>query len=388
MTSVFIWMYKFLIQVVYCVIMKNAVLKQIFTPTLFNMNNKKNVSAKYKFIDLFAGIGGTRLGFEKAGARCVFTSEWDKYSQITYQTNFEEIPRGDITKIKSEEIPNFDILLAGFPCQPFSIAGVSKNLSLGRKHGFDHAKQGNLFFDIARILKDKRPSAFMLENVKNLISHDGKNTFKTITSILNQLNYKIFYKIIDGKNLVPQHRERIYIIGFDAHKIPEDFTFNFPEIPDNKPKLKDILEKKVDQKYTLSDKLWLYLQSYAKKHKEKGNGFGFGIADTNGFTRTLSARYYKDGSEILISQNNKNPRRLTPRECARLMGFPDSYIIPVSDTQAYKQFGNSIVVPVVELIAKQVIDVLNRIYGQDLKTKKKLEYVEDKKQGYSTGTIG
>jgi len=381
-------MYKFLIQVVYCVIMKNAVLKQIFTPTLFNMNNKKNVSAKYKFIDLFAGIGGTRLGFEKAGARCVFTSEWDKYSQITYQTNFEEIPRGDITKIKSEEIPNFDILLAGFPCQPFSIAGVSKNLSLGRKHGFDHAKQGNLFFDIARILKDKRPSAFMLENVKNLISHDGKNTFKTITSILNQLNYKIFYKIIDGKNLVPQHRERIYIIGFDAHKIPEDFTFNFPEIPDNKPKLKDILEKKVDQKYTLSDKLWLYLQSYAKKHKEKGNGFGFGIADTNGFTRTLSARYYKDGSEILISQNNKNPRRLTPRECARLMGFPDSYIIPVSDTQAYKQFGNSIVVPVVELIAKQVIDVLNRIYGQDLKTKKKLEYVEDKKQGYSTGTIG
>jgi len=298
------------------------------------------------------------------------------------------MPRGDITKIKSEDIPDFDILLAGFPCQPFSIAGVSKNLSLGRKHGFDHAKQGNLFFDIARILKDKRPSAFMLENVKNLISHDKGNTFKVITGILNELNYKIFYKVIDGKNVVPQHRERIYIIGFDATKLPENFTFNFPEISDHKPKLKDILEKKVDNKYTLSDKLWLYLQNYAKKHKEKGNGFGYGIADIDGVTRTLSARYYKDGSEILIHQKDKNPRRLTPRECARLMGFPDSYIIPVSDTQAYKQFGNSIVVPVVELIAKQIVRVLDEIYGQNIKTEKKLEYVENKKQEYSTGIIG
>lgn len=313
---------------------------------------------KFTFIDLFAGIGGTRTGFQNAGARCVFTSEWDKYAQITYETNFNDKPEGDIQKITASSIPDFDILLAGFPCQPFSIAGVSKNLSLGRKTGFQHAKQGNLFFDIARILKEKKPPAFMLENVKNLISHDKGNTFKVIMGILDDLGYKVSYKVIDAKYWVPQHRERTYIVGFDKKLVPEDFKFDFPKYPSTPPKLKDILEKNVDKKYTLSDKLWSYLQKYAIKHKEKGNGFGFGIANPESNTRTLSARYYKDGSEILIAQKGKNPRRLTPKECARLMGFPESYRIVVSDTQAYKQFGNSIVVPVVTAIAKNVIKTM------------------------------
>lgn len=315
---------------------------------------------KYTFIDLFAGIGGTRTGYENAGAKCVFTSEWDKYAQNTYEANFGDKPEGDIKEIEASSIPDFDILLAGFPCQPFSIAGVSKNLSLGRKTGFQHAKQGNLFFDIARILKEKSPPAFMLENVKNLVSHDKGNTFKVIMGILDDLGYKTTYKIIDAKHWVPQHRERTYIVGFDKKIVPQDFEFKFPDFPDTPPKLKSILEKKVDPKYTLSDKLWNYLQNYAKKHKAKGNGFGFGIADPESNTRTLSARYYKDGSEILIAQKGKNPRRLTPKECARLMGFPEDYKIVVSDTQAYKQFGNSIVVPVVTAIAKNVIKTLNK----------------------------
>lgn len=318
------------------------------------MNNK------YTFIDLFAGIGGTRTGYQNAGAKCVFTSEWDKYAQKTYEANFKDKPEGDIQKIEASTIPDFDILLAGFPCQPFSIAGVSKNLSLGRKTGFQHTKQGNLFFDIARILKEKRPPAFMLENVKNLISHDKGNTFKVIMGILDDLGYKTTYKVIDAKYWVPQHRERTYIVGFDKKIVPSDFEFEYPNFPLNPPKLKTILETNVDPKYTLSDKLWNYLQMYAKKHKEKGNGFGFGIANPESNTRTLSARYYKDGSEILIRQRGKNPRRLTPRECARLMGFPDNYKIVVSDTQAYKQFGNSIVIPVVTAIAKNVIKTLKK----------------------------
>lgn len=320
----------------------------------------KIVKKKYKFIDLFAGIGGTRLGYERAGAECVFTSEWDKYSQITYQANYGDLPKGDIREIETSIIPDFDILLAGFPCQPFSIAGVSKKISLGRAHGFDDIKQGNLFFEIARILKEKSPSAFMLENVKNLLNHDKGNTFAVIMKILKELDYNVTYKIIDGGKLVPQHRERIYIVGFKNKLVSKDFVFDFPEIEDQKPKLIDILEKNVDPKYTLSDKLWNYLQNYAKKHKEKGNGFGFGMADVQGVTRTLSARYHKDGSEILIPQEGKNPRRLTPRECARLMGFPETYKIVVSDTQAYRQFGNSIVVPVVERIAKKVLSTLDK----------------------------
>jgi len=308
---------------------------------------------KFTFIDLFAGIGGTRMGFEAAGGDCVFSSEYNKYSQITYNANFGELPEGDITKIASDDIPDHNVLVAGFPCQPFSIAGVSKKISLGRPHGFKDITQGTLFFEIARILEDKQPEAFMLENVKNLKNHNDGETFKVIRGTLEELGYTVCEKIIDAKYFVPQHRERIFIVGFK-----EKTSFTFPEIIDKHPKLRNILEPKVDDKYTLSDKLWNYLQKYAEKHKRLGNGFGFGIADLDGITRTLSARYNKDGSEILIYQKGKNPRRLTPRECARLMGFPDSFKIPVSDTQAYKQFGNSVVVPVVASVAKQIAKTL------------------------------
>lgn len=315
----------------------------------------------YTFIDLFAGIGGTRRGFENHGNVCVFTSEWDKYAQITYERNHGDKPHGDITKIHERDIPNHDILIGGFPCQPFSIAGVSKKMSLGRKHGFEDERQGNLFFDIARILKEKRPRAFMLENVKNLKSHDKGRTFEIIRNTLEDLEYHVFDQIIDAKYFVPQHRERIFIVGFDKHVFPE-IQFSYPQMPQKIPKIADILEKKVDPKYTLTDGLWNYLKNYSEHQRSKGNGFGFGLidpaVDTN--TRTLSARYYKDGSEILIKQGKKNPRRLTPRECARLMGFSDDFQIPVSDTQAYKQFGNSIVVPVVMAVAGQMMKAMDQ----------------------------
>lgn len=312
---------------------------------------------KFTFIDLFAGIGGIRIAFEKHGGRCVFSSEWDKYAQLTYQANFKETPAGDITKINEKEIPDHDILLAGFPCQPFSIAGVSKKKSLGQNHGFLDKTKGTLFFDIARIAKEKRPKILFLENVKNLQSHDKKKTFKIIIDTLKSLDYEPHYAIKDGKYFVPQHRERIIIVAFDNKFFKHGEKFSFPKIEDRKiPKLKDILEKNIDKKYTLTDKLWTYLKNYAKKHKEKGNGFGYGLADLNGITRTLSARYFKDGSEILIPQKGKNPRRLTPRECAKLQGYLDTYLIPVSDTQAYKQFGNSVVIPLMTAIAEKVIN--------------------------------
>jgi len=318
---------------------------------------------KLTFIDLFAGIGGTRLAFTKAGCKCVFSSEWDKYAQKTYEVNFGEKPEGDITKISTRKIPPHDILIAGFPCQPFSISGVSKKKSLDRPHGFEDPTQGTLFFEIKRIIKAKKPQAFLLENVKNLIHHDKGRTMRIIMRILsNELRYATFVQVIDAKSYVPQHRERTFIVGFK-----EWVPFEFPVLEDKKTNLKDILEfEEIQQreliqfygKYTLSDKLWNYLQEYAKKHRAKGNGFGYGLVDLDGTTRTLSARYYKDGSEILIPQKDKNPRRLTPRECARLMGFPDSFRIPVSDTQAYKQFGNSIVVPLVYDIAKAIVKAL------------------------------
>lgn len=316
-------------------------------------------SKGYTFIDLFAGIGGMRLAFESAGGRCVYSNEWNKYSQQTYYANFGVQPDGDITRIAAEIIPDHDILVAGFPCQPFSIAGVSKKNSLGRATGFEDKTQGTLFFDVCRILKAKRPKAFMLENVKNLCSHDRGRTFQIIQESLRELNYKIFYQIIDGKGYVPQHRERIVIVGFDMERYGEDIDFTFDLHPlKTQPVVKDILEKEVSEKYTLSDKLWIYLQNYAAKHREAGNGFGYGIAPLNGITRTISARYYKDGSEILIEQKGKNPRRLTPRECARLQGFPDSFKIPVSDTQAYKQFGNSVVVPLMSDVSKLIVSKL------------------------------
>ncbi|MDR1997090.1 MAG: DNA (cytosine-5-)-methyltransferase [Candidatus Margulisbacteria bacterium] len=310
------------------------------------------------FIDLFAGIGGMRMAFDKAGCKCVFTSEWNKYARITYNENFGEQPYGDITKINENDIPDHDILVAGFPCQPFSIAGVSKKISLGRSHGFLDKTQGTLFFDVARIIKQKRPKIVMLENVKNLVSHDNGNTFKTIKDTLESLNYTVSFKILDGQHYVPQHRERIIIVGLNRDTFGNDIVFQFPALPSKEYKIKDILEKKVDVKYTLSDKLWKYLQNYAKKHQENGNGFGYGLVNLNKVSRTLSARYYKDGSEILIPQRNKNPRRLTPRECARLQGFPDTFKIVVSDTQAYKQFGNSVAMPLIHDVAKSIVDIL------------------------------
>lgn len=332
----------------------------------------------FTFIDLFAGIGGFRKGFEAIGGKCVFTSEWDEYARRTYLANFDcdhEVV-GDIqpiTKNNIDSIPAHDVLLAGFPCQPFSIAGVSKKNALGRLHGFACEAQGTLFFDVAQIIKHHQPAAFVLENVKNLKSHDKGNTFKIIMKILREdLQYHVQERVIDAKGFVPQHRERIFIVGF---RDPSAFDINALDIPAAKdgPKLKTILHPengteeiedpftcgnigRVNSKYTLSRKLWNYLKDYAAKHKAKGNGFGFGLCGPDDVARTLSARYYKDGSEILIKQKGKNPRRLTPRECARLMGFDrpgqEKMVIPVSDTRAYKQFGNAVVVPVVQAVAE------------------------------------
>lgn len=328
----------------------------------------------FTFIDLFAGIGGIRKAFESIGGECVFTSEWDDYAQKTYAENYpggHQI-NGDITQIDASEIPDHDVLLGGFPCQPFSIAGVSKKNALGRAHGFQDETQGTLFFDVARIIDQKRPRAFLLENVKNLQSHDKGRTFDVIQRTLREeLGYQIHCKVIDGAHFVPQHRERILIVGF---RDPVIFDWDMVDLPGKGSHLLgEILHRGKDEpfiesdgdkyfdhksrcvldKYTLTDKLWAYLQDYKKKHQAAGNGFGFGLVTPDSVTRTLSARYYKDGSEILVSQGiKKNPRRLTPRECARLMGFPDTFKIPVSDTRAYKQFGNSVVVPVMEAVAR------------------------------------
>ena len=315
---------------------------------------------KFKFIDLFAGIGGMRLGFERSGGECVFSSEWDKHSQTTYRSNFGDTPHGDITKIDATSIPDHDILIGGFPCQPFSIAGVSKKNSLGREHGFKDKTQGTLFFDVCRIIETKKPKAFLLENVKNLVAHDRGNTFRVIRESLQELGYQLHYQVVDARQWVPQHRERIYIVGFDPKRVKKSDLFEFPKpVFDHEPVLGSILLPKVDPKYTLSDKLWSYLQAYAQKHREKGNGFGFGLFGPKHVARTLSARYYKDGSEILIQNGKKNPRRLTPRECARIMGFPEEFNIVVSDTQAYRQFGNSVCVPLITDIAGQMTRVLN-----------------------------
>ncbi len=321
----------------------------------------KPANPKFTFIDLFAGIGGFRIAMQRLQGECVFSSEWDKMAQRTYYANFGEIPFGDITKTETKEwIPNkFDVICGGFPCQPFSIAGVSKKNSLGRKHGFEDEKQGNLFFHIVEIIEKHRPKAFFLENVKNLVSHDKGNTFKIIKETLEGLGYSFHYKVLNGKHFVPQNRERTFMVGFDAKVFNYKEKFEFPELPDPNRKVKDILENKVDPKYTLTDHLWKYLQDYAKKHKEKGNGFGFGLVDLNGTTRTMSARYYKDGSEILIPQKNKNPRRLSIRESARLQGYPDHFVVDaVSMNQGYRQFGNSVVVPLIEAIGEKIIEVI------------------------------
>lgn len=332
---------------------------------------------RFRFIDLFAGIGGIRMGFEANGGECVFTSEWNKFSKQTYLENYGDNHPfvGDIVPFAADEIPDHDVLVGGFPCQPFSIAGVSKKNSLGRLHGFEDVTQGTLFFDVARIIATKRPKAFMLENVKNLVSHDKGNTFKIILQTLKEeLGYEVHYKVIDGQHFTPQHRERIIIVGF---REKTGFSWDDLTLPTDGPRLASILHKTdgtepllawdgdrffdhkkkiVLPKYTLTPNLWAYLQKYAAKHKAAGNGFGFGMAFPDSVTRTLSARYHKDGSEILVNQGpRKRPRRLTPRECARLMGFPDTFKIPVSDTQAYRQFGNSVVMPVMQEVARIMI---------------------------------
>jgi DNA (cytosine-5)-methyltransferase 1 len=317
--------------------------------------------AGFRFIDLFAGIGGLRLGFQTIGGSCVFTSEWDKKCQETYALNFPDNHKieGDIREFSAnpDKIPEHDVLVAGFPCQPFSIAGVSKKNALGRPHGFLCDTQGTLFFDTAQIIAHHRPVAFVLENVKNLERHDQGRTFATIMNVLeNELAYIVQHRVIASQSWVPQKRERIFIVGF---REPTGFDLDALKIPppERGPKLGDILlpAKDIDPKYTLTPNLWKYLQDYKAKHNAAGNGFGFGLFGPGDVTRTLSARYYKDGSEILVKQKGTRPRRLTPRECARLMGFETknrNFKICVSDTQAYKQFGNAVVVPVVEFIAK------------------------------------
>lgn len=327
----------------------------------------------FRTIDLFAGIGGIRRGFASAGGHAVFSSEWNEFSARTYRTNygFAEAMAGDITQVDVNDIPDCDVVLAGFPCQPFSLAGVSKKRSLGRETGFRDKTQGTLFFDVARIIAAKRPAAFLLENVKNLTSHDRGRTFKVILDALqNELGYEVHWKVVDGQHFVPQHRERIYIVGFRSET---DFTWDDLKFPEHQPTLADILHKtdgtepylpwdgdkyfdfehnKVQDKYTLTPRLWQYLQDYRKKHEALGHGFGYGLVTPDMVSRTLSARYHKDGSEILVAQEGERPRRLTPRECARLMGYPDDLRIPVSDTQAYRQFGNSVVVPAIAEIAR------------------------------------
>jgi DNA (cytosine-5)-methyltransferase 1 len=327
---------------------KNDKLTKVSTASLFPSKKAKK-DTTFKMIDLFAGIGGIRLGFESIGGECVFTSEWDAPAQKTYQANFEELPYGDITKIEPEDIPSFDVLLAGFPCQPFSQAGKKLGLADTR---------GTLFFDIAKIIEHHRPTVVFLENVKRFRSHEGGRTFETIKGVLEGLGYEIYDKVLNAKDFgVPQNRERIYIVGFLGKT-----NFSFPEPSGKKTRLGDILEKNPDPKYTISDKLWAGHQRRKIEHREKGNGFGYSLFNENSeYTSTISARYYKDGSEILIEQKGKNPRKLTPREAARLQGFPDDYIVSSSDSQAYKQFGNSVAVPVIKAIAKEIDKALKQL---------------------------
>jgi DNA (cytosine-5)-methyltransferase 1 len=346
------------------------------SPRRKNQHRPASVNRRFRFIDLFCGIGGFRIAFESAGCECVWSCDWDEQAQITYKANFGEKPQGDIHSIAVADIPRHDILCAGFPCQPFSIAGVSKKLSLGRKHGFEDREQGNLFFEIVNIIEFHQPAAFVLENVKHLRNHDKGRTFQIIYNTLTSaLGYQVYWHIINAQGVVPQHRERVFFVGFKPAR-----WFDFPEFPAEGPKLETILDADVPAKYTLTDHLWNYLREYARKHQAAGNGFGFGLFSGKDVARTLSARYYKDGSEILISQGKRrNPRRLTPRECARLMGFPLDFKIPVSDTQAYKQFGNSVVVPVVERIANQVVATLR------LPTERSLDLVLH--EGTGTGLL-
>lgn len=343
----------------------------------------------FRFIDLFAGIGGLRLPFEEIGGRCVFTSEWDRFCKETYTANFPEPAHsdhefvGDIQEYAAnpDMVPEHDVLLAGFPCQPFSIAGVSKKNALGQPHGFLCDTQGTLFYDLVEILRHHRPLAFLLENVRNLERHDGGRTFATIMHVLRkELSYSVSTRVIDSSPWVPQKRQRIFLVGFTR-----ETSFDFNELPvptGQRPTLGTILDRNVPPKYTLTTHLWNYLQKYKKKHSEAGNGFGYSVFGPDDVTRTLSARYYKDGSEILVRQSGKRPRRLTPRECARLMGFEkpgaEDFRIPVSDTQAYRQFGNAVVVPVARAVAqlmKPHITELLAEQGRALPSERQIEFL-------------
>lgn len=356
---------------------KLQLLDEIQTHTPFKQSLTKPA---FTFIDLFAGIGGIRLPYQQAGGRCMFSSEWDKFAQKTYAANFGELPSGDITKIAANSIPDHDVLLGGFPCQAFSQAGL--------KLGFSDTR-GTMFFEIQRIIAHKRPKAFMLENVKQLRGHEKGRTLQTILDILegrnvqeistdipmsedarealsNRLNYHVFYSVLRAADFgLPQNRERIFIVGFNRDYYGEDIDFSqlftWPMPPCTPTRVGDILENPlcVDDKYTISEKLWSGHRRRKEEHLNKGNGFGYSLFTKNSqYTNTISARYYKDGSEILIDQSDigKLPRKLTPRECAKLQGFPDNYIVnAVSDVQAYKQFGNSVAVPVVRAVATQLL---------------------------------
>jgi DNA (cytosine-5)-methyltransferase 1 len=335
----------------------------------------------FKFIDLFAGIGGIRIPFDELGGECVFTSEWDKFAQKTYEANFGEIPYGDITKIDEKFIPNHNVLLAGFPCQPFSHAGLKK--------GFEDTR-GTLFFDIARIVKHHNPEILLLENVKGFKNHDKGRTFEIIKKTLDDLGYNVFAEVLNARQFgVPQNRERIYIIALNRNKLGKDVTFKFPKPSNKQTFVGDILEKKVEDKYTISDKLWEGHQRRRREHAEKGNGFGYSLFNKKSpYTSTISARYYKDGSEILIKQKGRNPRKLTPREAARLQGFPRGFVIPVSDVQAYKQFGNAVAVPVIRLLAQQISSILEEHGRQTKRTTQKLEHGSDQKQKHESRDYG
>ncbi len=327
---------------------------------------------QFRFVDLFAGIGGIRKGLESAGGRCVFTVEIDKFAKQTYSANFDPVEAGDIRKLPAEDLPVYDVLAGGFPCQPFSLAGVSKKLSLGRQHGFSDEKSGNLFFDIVRLIDDapSPPPALFLENVKHLTRHDKGRTFAVILATLEDRGYNVVWKVVDARPWVPQHRERTYIVCLHRDYYG-DARFEFPEIPADAPwpSLGSILESDpIPDRYILTEHLWQYLQDYARKHRERGNGFGYGLVSPEDTTRTLSARYHKDGSEILVRTDGPQPRRLTPRECARLMGYPDTFDIPVSDTQAYRQFGNSVVVPVISFLAQALASQVPLRQAQPLAT--------------------
>lgn len=325
-------------------------------PTDPPFKNKPLDECRFTQIDLFAGIGGIRQAFQKYGGYTVYSSEWDKFAQTTYRVNYGEIPDGDITLVDENEIPDHDILLGGFPCQPFSQAGLHK--------GFEDTR-GTLFFDIARIIKAKRPKAFLLENVKQLRGHDKGKTLEVIISVLKSLNYYVpTPEILNAYHFgIPQNRERIIIVGFNKDFLPTNYEeYNYPVGKiDDKVCVGDILEKSVADRFTISDKLYKGHIERKKLHKSKGNGFGFSLFNEKSkYTSTISARYYKDGSEALIEQKGKNPRMLTPRECARLQGFPENFIIPVSNARAYKQFGNSVCIPVIEAVAKSMLEYLEK----------------------------